>query len=230
MRGTTHVYTAARANNRLPRRVTDGDLRIYGFSLDKDCDTLALAISDPTVPGDLYTQAVSRERRLGHAVTPAPHQPQPQRSPRLRWRSRRSSAFAGADDWELQGWVMRPTTRGPARRCRRSWRFTVARRRCMATASSWSSSCWRRRAMRWCTSNPRGSTGYGRVFSGAVINDWGGKDYEDILAGLDAAIARGGIDERRLGVAGGSYGGFMTNWIVGHTDRFKAGVTMRSVV
>jgi len=78
--------------------------------------------------------------------------------------------------------------------------------------------------------NPRGSTGYGRVFSGAVIGDWGNKDFQDITAGLDAAIARGGIDAMRLGVAGGSYGGQLTNWAVGHTDRFKAAVTMRSVV
>jgi len=53
---------------------------------------------------------------------------------------------------------------------------------------------------------------------------------EAMLAGLDAAIARGGVDEARLGIAGGSYGGFMTNWAVGHSDRFKAAVTMRSVV
>jgi dipeptidyl aminopeptidase/acylaminoacyl peptidase len=77
--------------------------------------------------------------------------------------------------------------------------------------------------------NPRGSTGYGRVFSGAVIKDWGGKDFADIMAGLDAAIARGGIDPQRVGIAGGSYGGFMTNWALGHSDRFKAGVTMRCV-
>lgn len=49
------------------------------------------------------------------------------------------------------------------------------------------------------------------------------------MSGLDAAIARGGIDPDRLGVAGGSYGGFMTNWATGHSDRFKAGVTMRCV-
>jgi acylaminoacyl-peptidase len=49
------------------------------------------------------------------------------------------------------------------------------------------------------------------------------------MAGLDAAIARGGIDPQRLGVAGGSYGGYMTNWVVGHTDRFAAAVTMRCV-
>jgi dipeptidyl aminopeptidase/acylaminoacyl peptidase len=77
--------------------------------------------------------------------------------------------------------------------------------------------------------NPRGSTGYGRAFSEAVNRDWGGKDYQDILAGLDAAIAAGGIDRDRLGIAGGSYGGYMTNWAVGHTDRFKAAVTMRCV-
>jgi len=77
--------------------------------------------------------------------------------------------------------------------------------------------------------NPRGSTGYGRTVSAAVTDDWGGKDFEDILAGLDAAIARGGIDPERLGVGGGSYGGYMTNWAVGHSNRFKAAVTMRCV-
>jgi dipeptidyl aminopeptidase/acylaminoacyl peptidase len=79
-------------------------------------------------------------------------------------------------------------------------------------------------------SNPRGGAGYGRTFMHAILQDWGGKDYEDVMAGLDAALARGGLDAGRLGVAGGSYGGYMTNWIVGHSDRFKAAVTMRSVV
>ncbi|MGH2514779.1 MAG: alpha/beta hydrolase family protein, partial [Ktedonobacterales bacterium] len=50
---------------------------------------------------------------------------------------------------------------------------------------------------------------------------------QDVMAGLDAALARGGIDANRLGVAGGSYGGYMTAWVVSHTDRFKAAVTMR---
>ena len=79
-------------------------------------------------------------------------------------------------------------------------------------------------------SNPRGSVGYGRLFTHAVLHDWGGKDYEDVMAGLEAALARGDLDPERLGVAGGSYGGYVTNWIVGHTKRFKAAVSMRSVV
>lgn len=79
--------------------------------------------------------------------------------------------------------------------------------------------------------NPRGSTGYGDAFSRDILADWGNHDYLDVMAGIDAAVAaHPDIDPRRLGVAGGSYGGFMVNWIVGHTDCFAAAVTMRSVV
>lgn len=78
--------------------------------------------------------------------------------------------------------------------------------------------------------NPRGSTGYGQKFERGIVNEWGGKDYLDVMNGLDAALRKyPWIDQNRLGVTGGSYGGFMTNWIVGHTDRFKAAVTLRSV-
>jgi dipeptidyl aminopeptidase/acylaminoacyl peptidase len=78
--------------------------------------------------------------------------------------------------------------------------------------------------------NPRGSTGYGEQFEHGIVNNWGGMDYADVTAGVDAAIkANPWIDTDRLGVTGGSYGGFMTNWIVGHTDRFKAAVTLRGI-
>ena len=78
--------------------------------------------------------------------------------------------------------------------------------------------------------NPRGSTGYGQKFERGIFNNWGGMDYQDIMAGLDAAIRKyPWIDTDKLGVTGGSYGGYMTNWILGHTTRFKAAVTLRSV-
>jgi dipeptidyl aminopeptidase/acylaminoacyl peptidase len=79
--------------------------------------------------------------------------------------------------------------------------------------------------------NPRGSTGYGQKFERGIVGEWGGKDYTDVMNGVDAALKRyPWIDSDRLGVTGGSYGGFMTNWIIGHTDRFKAAVSLRSVV
>lgn len=77
--------------------------------------------------------------------------------------------------------------------------------------------------------NPRGSAGYGQAWAEDLRGAWGKNDTPDLMACLDAAIARGGIDETRLGVTGGSYGGFMTNWLIGHTDRFRAAVTQRSI-
>ncbi len=78
--------------------------------------------------------------------------------------------------------------------------------------------------------NPRGSDGYGERFRRAAIFDWGGKDFKDLMVALDQVVAKGYVDTTRMGFAGGSYGGFMTNWVVGHTDRFAAAVSMRSVV
>jgi len=69
--------------------------------------------------------------------------------------------------------------------------------------------------------NPRGSTGYGTEFRMANRADWGGKDYKDLMAGVDFVIKMGVADENKMGVMGWSYGGFMSSWIVGHTDRFK---------
>jgi dipeptidyl aminopeptidase/acylaminoacyl peptidase len=78
--------------------------------------------------------------------------------------------------------------------------------------------------------NPRGSQGYGEAFTRAVVGDWGGGDYADIMTALDEALRRFDfIDPARLGVLGGSYGGFMTSWIVGHTDRFRAACSERAV-
>ena len=71
--------------------------------------------------------------------------------------------------------------------------------------------------------NPRGSTGYGQRFVDDVSKGWGGKVYTDLMNGLDAALARNSwMDRTRLGAAGGSFGGYMVNWIAGHSTRFKA--------
>jgi dipeptidyl aminopeptidase/acylaminoacyl peptidase len=70
--------------------------------------------------------------------------------------------------------------------------------------------------------NPRGSSGYGATFRLANQKDWGGEDYFDLMQGVDELIKKGIADENKLGVMGWSYGGYMSSWIVGHTNRFKA--------
>ena len=72
--------------------------------------------------------------------------------------------------------------------------------------------------------NPRGSTGYGTKFAASNVNDWGGKDFQDLMLGVDEVIKLGVADADRLAVMGGSYGGFMTFWTITQTDRFKAAI------
>lgn len=77
--------------------------------------------------------------------------------------------------------------------------------------------------------NPRGSNGYGSAHRRALHKAWGPVAMEDILAGVDHLIAQGFVDETRLAITGGSYGGYMTSWIISHTERFAAAVSQRGV-
>ena len=77
--------------------------------------------------------------------------------------------------------------------------------------------------------NPRGSEGYGEAFNAANFRDWGDGPMRDVLAGVDALVGEGLADPTRLGLTGGSYGGYLTNWIVARDDRFRAALTCRSV-
>ncbi|MBN1272720.1 MAG: S9 family peptidase [Candidatus Aminicenantes bacterium] len=74
--------------------------------------------------------------------------------------------------------------------------------------------------------NPRASLGYGEKFSRDIWEDWGGQCYEDIMAGIDHVLEKGFVDPEKMGVTGGSFGGYMTNWVIGHTGRFAAAVTV----
>ncbi|MGH9760511.1 MAG: S9 family peptidase, partial [Blastocatellia bacterium] len=77
--------------------------------------------------------------------------------------------------------------------------------------------------------NPRGSTGYGQEFGNAIQNNYPGQDYDDLMNGVDAVIKKGYVDTNNLFVCGGSGGGVLTSWIIGHTHRFTAAVVMKPV-
>jgi dipeptidyl aminopeptidase/acylaminoacyl peptidase len=78
--------------------------------------------------------------------------------------------------------------------------------------------------------NPRGSTGYGEEFADLIHHDYPNNDYGDLMSGVDAVLGRGYVDAQRLFVTGGSGGGVLTAWIVGHTDRFRAAVVVKPVI
>jgi dipeptidyl aminopeptidase/acylaminoacyl peptidase len=219
-RGSTLLYAVPAAGG-MPRLVIGGKRRIYALSMDRERRLIAFAGSEPSIPGDLFLRdtVADRDARLtdlnasllGEVGAAVPEE----------------FTFKGADGWDIHGWIIRPNPLpnpppavleihgGPM--AMYGWSFFFEFQLLAAHGYA------------VVFTNPRGSTGYGRAFSDAVNGDWGGKDFQDIMAGVDAAVLQGWVDPERLGVAGGSYGGFMTNWTIGHTERFKAAVTMRCV-
>src|SRR5204863_3370017 len=77
--------------------------------------------------------------------------------------------------------------------------------------------------------NPRGSTSYGEKFANIIQFHYPGDDYRDLMAAIDALVARGYVDTKKLGVTGGSGGGLLTNWVITQTDRFAAAVAQRDI-
>ncbi|MGH9768631.1 MAG: prolyl oligopeptidase family serine peptidase [Blastocatellia bacterium] len=93
----------------------------------------------------------------------------------------------------------------------------------------WNAQMWAARGYVVALINPHGSTGYGQSFTEQISGDWGGAVYDDLMKGVDHLIKLGYVDPNRLGAAGGSYGGYMVNWILGHSNRFKALVSHAGV-
>jgi len=216
--------------------LTLGDHCITSWTSDAACQVIAVGLTRPDVPGDLFLIEGPDLRRITQvnealladiALAPVT--------------AFRFGTATGANDYtrlhedcgstSADGWIMEPAGftetgsfpailevhGGPMGMY--GWTFFMEFQ-CLAAAGY---------AVIY--ANPRGSQGYGQHFCACIREDWGNLDHLDVMAGLEAALTEHPwIDRDRLGIAGGSYGGFMTNWVVGKTDLFKAAVTMRSVV
>jgi dipeptidyl aminopeptidase/acylaminoacyl peptidase len=219
----THIYRANPAAHTFSR-VTSGPRSVHGFDLNAKAGVMVYLSNDFEHLDDLYVAKLdgSGERQLTHLNTDLWKQLELQPVERVPYRS--------TDGWPVDGFFVKPLGwqagkkypmvlvihGGPAGMFGVDWYHEFQ----VYAAKGW--------AVFFC--NPRGSTGYGEKFERGIINNWGGMDYQDVMAGVDAALKQyPWIDQNALGATGGSYGGFMTNWIVGHTNRFKAAVTLRSV-
>ena len=199
-------------------RLVSGDCMTFEYS-PSAAGIVAYGQSDPGNPGDLYVWDNGSSRRLTNL------------NPWLRdheLAKPESYWYDGVDGAKVHAWLMKPLNFQPGKKyplvlyvhCSMfSWdfnhEFQVYANAGYAVAYF----------------NQRGTTaGYGQAWTKATEGDQGGKDYQETMLGVDELVARGYIDGDRMGVTGGSCGGFMTNWIVGHTDRFAAAVTQRSIV
>lgn len=138
--------------------------------------------------------------------------------------------YTSADGWKVQGWLIKPANFQPGKKYPMVLWIHGGPWSMYSIGWNWSFQNFAANGYAVLYTNPRGSTGYGQDFVNGIQYSYPGKDYDDLMAGVDAAIAKGFIDDRNLFVCGGSGGGVLTAWIVGHTDRFAAAVSMRPVI
>ena len=215
--GVTSLYSSDLDGN--VRQEAGGHRRIFDFDLAHG--VVAFASSDANNPGELHILTQGAEARLTD-LNPWLHDryvAQPERH-----------EFTAPDGWVIEGWLLKPENLDPQKvhplvlevhggpHGQYGWAF-FHELQVLA-------------GMGYVVLyvNPRGSDGYGERFRREVVRDWGGKDYVDLMSALDQIIERTGyVDTARMGIGGGSYGGYMTNWAIGQTDRFSAAVSMRSL-
>jgi len=138
--------------------------------------------------------------------------------------------YKGADGWDIDGFLVRPL--GFEEGKRYPLVLSIHGGPASMYGVDWFHEFQVYAARGWGVfyTNPRGSTGYGQRFERGIEGEWGGKDYTDVMSGVEEVLRlHPWVDRGRLGVTGGSYGGYLTNWIVSHTNLFKAAVTLRSV-
>jgi dipeptidyl aminopeptidase/acylaminoacyl peptidase len=134
------------------------------------------------------------------------------------------------DGWKSQGWLIRPAEFDPAKKYPMVLWIHGGPWAMYDVGFNWSFQNFAAEGYALLYMNPRGSTGYGQDFVNGIQYSYPGKDFDDLMAGVDEAVSRGFIDGDNLFVCGGSGGGVLTAWIVGHTDRFRAAVSMRPVI
>lgn len=216
-KGEMPIYSIAAAPGSSPKVVVSGNFN-GEFDLSEDGRTLAFARTSLTMPAEIFAASSDggNVRQLTHqnaALLSQLDLPKPE----MFW-------FEGAEKTQVEGIVVRPPHFDPSKK------YPALLVIHGGPQSAWTDAWgyrWNEEVMAApgyvvLAINPRGSTGYGQKFTAEVSRDWGGKAYEDLMHGLDAAIAKYSfIDSSRVGAAGASYGGFMVDWIATHTGRFK---------
>jgi dipeptidyl aminopeptidase/acylaminoacyl peptidase len=228
--GNTHVYRVAADGRGKPELVVGGERGVSGW--DARNGTVAFTAATPTELSELFVRTADGEERrltdLGSRFSERHHIPAPERF-----------TATSADGSEVEAWVIRPVgftegTAYPALLNIHGGPFTQYGNKFFDEFQVQAAAGYV-----VVYANPRGSSGYAEAWGRAIRgpkaevdpgSGWGGVDYEDLMAVMDEAVSRFDfIDGERLGVLGGSYGGYMTTWIVGHTNRFKAACSERAV-
>ena len=223
LQGETHIY-ACRVSGRAatPKHVTSGKRRIGGFGITET--GLAYVAGEINRPKELFASDASgaNEVQISDANTDA--------LATLILSNAIDITATSHDGREIQTWLLPPANRNDGQKYPAIVEIHGGPHAMYAYDFFHEMQAMAAKGYAVIFSNPRGSAGYGEEFNACTRANWGVADMPDVIAALEAAVAAvDWIDPDRLGVTGGSYGGYLTNWIVSHDDRFKAAVTQRCV-
>jgi dipeptidyl aminopeptidase/acylaminoacyl peptidase len=220
--GSTSIYYAPLGGE--PRKLTGGTQVLNGLSVARNGQA-ATVRSAPLEPGYLATFDIAHPSAMKKLVDV--------NADLLAGRALGQAEelwFASKDGLKVQGWLVKPVDFQPGKKYPMVLWIHGGPWSMYDVGFSWSYQNFASLGYAVLYTNPRGSTGYGQDFVNGIQYAYPGKDYDDLMAGVDAALAKGFIDEKNLFVCGGSGGGVLTAWIVGHTNRFAAAVSMRPVI
>ena len=208
----------------IDEKTPEGDGSITGsFSFDQEQERLAYFSATLYDPGQVYTQDLTsgRVRKLSK------HNEQLLKGIDLG--TVETHWIKGPDGNDLQGWILKPPGFDP--KVKYASIFEIHGGPLTQYGYFFFHEFYYLAAQGYVVhfSNPRGGRGYGEEHAGAIWQDWGNADYRDLMAWTDFVAQQPYIDTTKMGITGGSYGGYMTVWIIGHTRRYKAAVTQRCV-
>ena len=221
VKGETHLYRMDVATG-ARKALTTGPRNVHAASIHDESGKMVFLSNDFEHLDDVYVRENGQEKQVTHLNS--------ELWGKLAMAKVERVPYKAADGWDIDGFLVKPVNfdpskkypmvlsihGGPAGMYGVDWYHEFQ----VYAGRGW--------AVFFC--NPRGSTGYGYKFQRGVANEWGGKAYTDIMTGVDLVLKQNAwIDRERLGVTGGSYGGYMTNWITTQTNLFKAAVTLRSI-
>jgi dipeptidyl aminopeptidase/acylaminoacyl peptidase len=221
--GSTGLYRV-RARGGAPELLTPDHIHLQSVCVAADGRTAAGVVSTPTMPPeafafDLRTGDARRLTTLNQAWTDEIEVRRPQRV-----------VVRSTEKTRVEAWILTPPGFNPRRKYPAILEIHGGPQTQYGYSFFHEMQLLAARGFVVMYSNPRGSHGYGRAFAEAIKADWGNRDFADVMAVTDHLASLPYVNAKRIGVTGGSYGGYMTNWVVGHTRRFKAAVTQRSVV
>jgi dipeptidyl aminopeptidase/acylaminoacyl peptidase len=220
--GRANLATFDAANGKLTD-LTRGDQAVTSFRSTADGSKLAYTVSTPTLVGDLYWLPLpgTTSKRLTHFND--------QLFSKLNLTEPEEIWYQSFDGKKIQAWVQKPPDFDANKKYPLILNIHGGPHAAYGFVFDHEFQWMAAKGYVVLYPNPRGSTSYGQDFGNIIQYNYPGDDHKDLMAGVDELIKRGYIDEKRLGITGGSGGGVLTNWAIGHTTRFAAAVSQRDI-